>query len=175
MSHLRVSDEPATVRPAGFSQIQHSLAWITFAGAGRVTVPRSQVSHLAAEVARWQVESQWEPDDGSDDWTNIRREKVRTLSGVRWVWKADCENLVLKLIEILIAAGVPSGAMRLVAGELRPGDPTSGHLVLAIDTDDKTLVYDCRRHGLTEWEILSKSGANWTGATDGGRWVQIAV
>ncbi len=173
-TRLHLSDSLA-VPPAGFRQIQTSLAWLAFAAAEPASVPRGQVSHLAVEVARWQVESQWVPDDGSDDWTSIRREKVRSLAGVKWIWKADCENLVLKLIEILTAAGIPPGAMRLVVGELRPGDPTSGHLVLAIETVEKTLVYDCRRRGLVEWGGPELAGVAWRAATDRGRWVQIAA
>ncbi len=171
---LHPSDSLA-VPPAGFRQIQTSLAWLAFFAAKPARVPRSQVSQLAAEVGRWQVDSQWAPDDGGEDWTNIRREKVRSLAGVKWIWKADCENLVLKLIEILIVAGIPPGALRLVLGELCPGDPTSGHLVLAIETVEQTLVYDCRARGLVEWGGPELAGIAWQAATDGGRWVQIAA
>ncbi len=82
-------------------------------------------------------------DEAKDIWGNAIR-RWRKVAGV-WLllWFGDCDDFVWLLVIALVKAGRPRGALRLCTCEVRvPGRKPEGHMVLAVATDQGTLICD---------------------------------
>lgn len=66
-------------------------------------------------------------------------------------WTDDCDGFAATAAEFCIREGYDREDVRLVIGPLSNGE---NHMVCALNLDDKTVVMDCNKKNLVDWNRL---------------------
>lgn len=111
--------------------------------------------------------------EARDMWGLWKWRKIFTLAGRwRWIRIGDCDDFAVEKLRRLLGHGF-GGSLRLVT--CRYG--TTGHLVLAIDTTDTTLILDNRLSGVWPWNNGRFDRYRWIASSVPGRqlWARIGA
>jgi predicted transglutaminase-like cysteine proteinase len=93
----------------------------------------------------------WTPDKenfGQDDyWTSLKA----ALNAGETVIRGDCDDFAMTCLDLLLDAGEPRHAMRMMLCWVETGEY---HAVSGIDVDDTTMIFDCRQRRVMDFRSL---------------------
>ena len=109
--------------------------------------------------------------EAKDVWGRWKWRRIFTLAG-RWKWirVGDCDDFAAEKLRRLLGMGF-GGSLRLVMCKIG----LTGHLVLAVDTLETTLVLDNRHNGVWPWDDARFDLYTWVASSVPGRkmWARI--
>ena len=109
--------------------------------------------------------------EARDTWGKWNWRRIVTLAGKsRWLRFGDCDDFAAEKLRRLLSLGF-GGSLHLVV--CRVG--LTGHLVLAVDTTETTLILDNRLSGVWPWEDPRFGRYDWISSSVPGRklWARI--
>ena len=116
----------------------------------------------------------FDPDDpGADTWgAPARVWHPGLLSPGRWIKTGDCDEYVFEWASRLLDEGIDPGAIRYVMCRT---EELQAHLVLTVDTEERTLVFCNRQQGIWTFGEGPMARYLWLKASEPGQFFWRAV